>query len=494
MEQFILDFHLLLHPPVELNKEAHLLLAGLGSGLGDLASVLGLVNRLDDTDGDGLPHVPDGESAEGSVRAEGLDAHGLGRDHLDDGGITGLDLGGSVLDLLTRSPVDLLDQGGELAGNMGGVAIQDGGVTLLDLTRVVQDDDLSVESLGLLGGVVFGVGADVTPADVLDGDVLDVETDVVTWDTLVEGLVMHLDGFDLSGDGSGGEGDDHTGLDDTGLDSADGHCSDTTDLVDVLEGQPEGLVRGPGGGHDSVQSLEEGVTGGLLHLAVGVLALDGPSFVPGHVGGLLDHVITVPARNGDESNGLGVVTDLLDVVGDLLGDFLESLLGVLGLGGVHLVTGDDELLDTEGVGEESVLPGLAVLGDTGLELTDTGGDDQDGAVSLGSTGNHVLDEIPMAWGVNDGDLVLGGLKLPEGDIDGDTTFPLGLQLVEDPSVLERPFAHLGGFLLELLDGPLVDTTTFVDEVTGGGGFTGVDVADDDDVDMGLSFTHFRLVS
>merc|ERR1712226_1105474 len=276
---------------------------------------------------------------------------------------------------------------------------------------------------------------------------------------------MHLDGFDLSGDGSGGEGDDHTGLDDTGLDSADGHCSDTTDLVDVLEGQPEGLVRGPGGGHDSVQSLEEGVTDGLLHLAVGVLSLDGPSFVPGHVGGLLDHVITVPARNGDESNSLGVVTDLLDVVGDLLGDFLESLLGVLGLGGVHLVTGDDELLDTEGVGEESVLPGLAVLGDTGLELTDTGGDDQDGAISLGSTGNHVLDEIPMAWGVNDGDLVLG-----------------------------RPFAHLGGFLLELLDGPLVDTTTFVDEVTGGGGFTGVDVADDDDVDMGLSFTHFRLVS
>ena len=31
------------------------------------------------------------------------------------------------------------------------------------------------------------------------------------------------------------------------------------------------------------------------------------------------------------------------------------------------------------------------------------------------------------------DHVLGGLELPEGDIDGDTTLTLGLQLVEHPS-------------------------------------------------------------
>jgi len=37
---------------------------------------------------------------------------------------------------------------------------------------------------------------------------------------------------------------------------------------------------------------------------------------------------------------------------------------------------------------------------------------------------------------------------------------------------------------------LVDTTAFVDEVAGGGGLAGVDVADDDDVDVGLAFAHF----
>jgi len=48
-----------------------------------------------------------------------------------------------------------------------------------------------------------------------------------------------------------------------------------------------------------------------------------------------------------------------------------------------------------------VLSGLTVLGDTGLELTSTGGDDEDSAVGLGGTGNHVLDEVTVSGGVND---------------------------------------------------------------------------------------------
>lgn len=44
------------------------------------------------------------------------------------------------------------------------------------------------------------------------------------------------------------------------------------------------------------------------------------------------------------------------------------------------------------------------------------------------------------------------------------------------------------YLLELLDGPLIDTTALVDQMTGGGGFAGVDMADDHDVDVYLSLT------
>merc|ERR1719515_291324 len=413
-------------------------------GLGGLASSLRFLDGLDDTDGDGLSHVSDGESSKWWVLREGLDAHRLGGGHEDDGGITRLDLLGEVFHLLSGSSIDLLLEFGELAGDVGSVAIEDWGVAVSDLTRVVHDDDLSGEGLGLLGGVVLGVGGDVY----------------------------------------GGEGGEHAGLDDTGLDSANWHRSNTTDLVDILEGKSEWLVGGSRWWDDGVKSFEHGLAGelALLHFLV-------PSLVPLHVGGLLNHVVSVPSRDGDESNGLGVESNLLDVVGDFGSDFSESLLAVWWLGGVHLVDSDDELLDTEGVGEESVLSGLAVLGDTSFELTNTGGDDEDGAIGLGGTGDHVLDEITVTGGVNDGDVELVGLELPEGDIDGDTSFSLGLQLVQNPSVLEGTFTHLMGFLLELLDGSLVDTSALVDEVTGSSGFTGIDVADNDDVNMSLFFSH-----
>jgi len=214
-----------------------------------------------------------------------------------------------------------------------------------------------------------------------------------------------------------------------------------------------------------------------------------PTFVPRHVGGGFNHVVSVPSRDWDESYGFRVVTDFLDVVGDFLDDFFVSVLGVFWLGVVHLVDSDDELFDTEGEGQQSVFSGLTVLGDTGFKFTDTSGNDEDGAIGLGSTGDHVLDEISVTWGVDDGDFVVVGLEFPESDIDGDTSFSFSLQLVQNPSVFERTFTHFGGFFLEFFDGSLVDTTTFVDEVTGGGGFTGVDVSDDDDVDMSFCFSH-----
>ena len=83
--------------------------------------------------------------------------------------------------------------------------------------------------------------------------------------------------------------------------------------ANYLEGQPEGLVSGPGGGNDRVKGLEEGHAAGLA-----LLPLNVPSLVPGHVLGSLDHVVSVPSGDGDEGNSDGVVADLLDEVGHLL--------------------------------------------------------------------------------------------------------------------------------------------------------------------------------
>ena len=51
-------------------------------------------------------------------------------------------------------------------------------------------------------------------------------------------------------------------------------------------------------------------------------------------------------------------------------------------------------------------------------------------------------------------------------------------------------ARLLGFLLELLDGSLVNTSTLVDQMTSGGGLTRVHMANDHNVDMNLFLSHF----
>ena len=135
---------------------------------------------------------------------------------------------------------------------------------------------------------------------------------------------MHFDRLDFSGDVGGSESDDHAGLDDTSLNTTDGHSSDTTNFVDILEGETEGFVGRSDRGLNGINSIEEGLA--LDDTSLGLL---GPALVPRHaecsisdgaimtireclLGGLLQHVITVPAGNRDKGNGLGVVTNLLD--------------------------------------------------------------------------------------------------------------------------------------------------------------------------------------
>lgn len=339
-----------------------------------------------------MPHVTNSETTQRGVVGEGLDTHGLGGDHLDDGGITGLDELGRSFDGLTGTAVNLLEEFGELASNVGGVAVKDGGVTSANLTGVVEDDDLGVEAGSLLSRVLLGVGGNVATTDILDGNVLDVETNVVTGVTDLELLVVHLNGLHFGGDVGRSEGNDHTGLDGTSLDTADRHSSNTGDLVDILERKTEGLVGGTDGRLDGVDGLKEGLTGNLAGLAFLL-----PTLVPGAVGGGLKHVVTVETGDGDEGNLLGVEADLLDEVGGFLDDFVVTFL--LPPAGVHLVKSDNELLNTEGESKQSVLTGLTILGDTSLELTSTGTNDKDSTVGLGGTSDHVLDEVTVTGGI-----------------------------------------------------------------------------------------------
>ena len=274
----------------------------LGS-LGNLASLLGLLNTLDDTNSNGLSHIPNSEPSKRRIIGESLNAHWLGGNHLDNSSITRLDKLGRIFDLLATSSINLLEEFSEFTSDVGGVTIENGGVSSTNLTRVIQDDDLSVERFSSLRGIVLGISANVPSSDFFDRDVLDVESDIVSGETFDEGFVVHFNRLDFSGDVGGSKSDDHAGFDDTSFDTTDRDSSDTADLVDVLEGQTERLVGWTDWGFNTVDGFKEGESLGCTSLG-----LLGPTLEPSHVGRLLNHVVSVPSRDGDESNSLGVVT------------------------------------------------------------------------------------------------------------------------------------------------------------------------------------------
>lgn len=185
-----------------------------------------------------------------------------------------------------------------------------------------------------------------------------------------------------------GERNDHTRLDDTSLNTSNRDRADTTNLVDILERETERLVGRTSRRVDGINGFQEGLASSL---GLGLLL---PSLVPRAVLGDVDHVVTVETRDGNKRNVLGVVADLLDEVGRLLNDLIVAIF--CPLRSVHLVDSDDDLPYTKGEGKQSVLTGLTILGDTGFEFTSTGSNDQDSAVGLGGTSDHVLDEITMA--------------------------------------------------------------------------------------------------
>ena len=155
---------------------------------------------------------------------------------------------------------------------------------------------------------------------------LHVKTDVVTRITMLKLLVVHFDRLDFSGDIRGSECDNHSSFDDTGLNTTDRNSTDTTNLVDILERKAEWFVGWTNWRLDGVDGVEQGP-------AFDRTALDllGPALVPWHaiivvkssstrrpirkgyeLGRFLQHVVTMPARDGHKRNSLRVVADLFD--------------------------------------------------------------------------------------------------------------------------------------------------------------------------------------
>ena len=72
----------------------------------------------------------------------------------------------------------------------------------------------------------------------------------------------------------------------------------------------------------------------------------------------------------------------------------------------------------------------------------TRSNDKNPTICLRGSSDHILDEISVPRSINDSHVELGGLKLPERDINSDSAFTFRLQFVKDPGVLEGTLPHL----------------------------------------------------
>lgn len=436
------------------------------------------------------------------ARLEGFDDERLLRGKQNLSHFIGLDIFG-ILDLstssfLTHLPVDSLD----LTGRSPGANKRYWGITNFELAWMIEDLDLSGEGPAPLEGSILRDDHNVTnTGHVQLVKALDVEADIISWTSLRHGLVMHLDREYLTcarSRGSVGRKEQNLVLrfDETLFDTTSDHITHTLDLIHTRDRHAElGINRT----RRNLNHLLEGICKSLnVHLLLADHNVDtGP---PTHVRGLGDEVVTDPSRNRNNRNALrhGVLfpADLDKHSAHLILNFSESVLAVLGHVAIHLVDANNELFDTQKIEQASMLTGLALnltslvitLGDRGNEIT-VGRNHEQTDISLRRTGNHVLDEIAMAWCVNNGIVVRLGEELLSGAGNSNTTSALLLRLVHVEGEGERVLSKSLGLIFQLLHFTLGNPPELKDQSAGSGRLASIDMTADNDGDVLLAFRH-----
>lgn len=96
-------------------------------------------------------------------------------------------------------------------------------------------------------------------------------------------------------------------------------------LVDILEGKAERLLNGTGWRLDRIDGFKECLSTSLSGLCFFV-----PALVPWAIGGDINHVVTVEARDRNKRNRFRVKSNFLDKIGSFFDNFFETILGPIG--------------------------------------------------------------------------------------------------------------------------------------------------------------------
>ena len=311
----------------------------------------------------------------------------------------------SHLNLAAIGVGELLDVTGDVGGaevELRTIAGEERGVTATLLLG--QNVDLAGE--GSMRGNRAGGAENLAALDGLTLDAAEQDAHVVAGLAVIHGLAEHLD---AGGDGGLGlldanDLDGRVQLELATLDTAGSNGAAAGDGHDVLDGHQEGLVSLAGRRRDVGVNLVHEVNNSLVPLLVALKSLECGATDDGEV--VAGEVVL-----GEEVTGLHL-------------DEVEELLVV---NHVALVQEDDDVGNADLTGEQDVLAGLS-HGAVGSS------DNQDSAVHLSSTGNHVLDVVGMARAVDVSVVALPGLVLDVSNVDGDAALTLLGSLVD---VLER---------------------------------------------------------
>jgi len=465
-----------------------------------------LVGHLRDlTKHDGGVTVQKCDTGQTLALLEGVDNHRVNRFKDALGDFVGFQ-GGRTFELFAASFLTNLEvQRRHLARRAAASDETDRGVASLQFTRDVQSLDLRGELLARRQGLVSLVHHDVARSrHVQFVETLDVHTNVVARVGTFDTLVVHFDGENLTtarvGGGVGRQEDNFLPrLDNALFDAAGEDIPDTLDLVNTRNRQSHRQFRVTFRSVDHVvQHVQQAVDVELFPFAVEAFDVD--AVPPAHVGGLLDQVVTHPARDRQDRDRLGDIVrlppDLGQHVAHFVADFGVPRLLVAGGIAIHLVDANDQLLDAQQVEQTRVLTRLA-LDFTSLVVTllDGGGkvtigrDHQQGDIGLRGTRDHVLDKISVTRRVDDGVVPLLSEKLLGRARDGHTTLALFLLAIHIERKRERRLTQGISLGFQLFDFTFRDTAEFKQQTTGGRGLAGIDVTADNDGEMLFAFRH-----
>ena len=159
------------------------------------------------------------------------------------------------------------------------------------------------------------------------------------------------------------------------------------------------------------------------------------TFVPGSLFGFSNQVISFPGRNRNKDDFRWIIAYFLKMLWKLFLHFIKSILTVLNTFVIHFVAADNQLFKSKNKRKESMIFGRPFFRKTILEISRSTWNNKESTIRLVDASNSTFDHVLMSRGIEKGDFPCFGRELVGMEIDGNPSFPLNFEFIDQPRVL-----------------------------------------------------------